>query len=364
MRLAFIHPFLFRYPRGIERFLVQLVNALAHAGVDVDVLTWRWPDPVTLDALDRRVRVKILPTSRYFAARCIVPLYAYYLLKERYDFVWIFFAGYGEAESLALASALREIRYGVTLHYPYAQVPHRYHEFRRLGCIRRARRVVSTSGFVADGVRQAFGLDSSIIGTGVDAARFCPLPEEKGHFRRDLGLQADDLVLLSVAALESRKGMQHVLKALPSLCAEYPRLQYLVVGDGPFRRELEEQARELGVDHTVKLVGSTTNVLPYYQAADVFVLLSQGEAAPIAPLEAMAMELPVVVARQRPFDEMVTDECGVMVLEQEPAEVARVIGSFLSNSSLRQAAGKAGRRRVCESFTWERIAHRYLESSC
>jgi glycosyltransferase involved in cell wall biosynthesis len=364
MRLAFIHPFLFRFPRGIERFLFRLANALAGAGADVDILTWRWPDPVPIDSFDRRVRIKTLPTPRYFAARCAVPLYAYHLLRERYDFVWIFFAGYGEAESLALASALREIRYGVTLHYPYAQVPHRYHEFRRLGCIRRARRVVSTSRFVADGVRQAFGLDSSIIGTGVDAARFRPLPEEKPRIRRELGLRADAPVLLSVAALESRKGIQHVLKALPAIRSGHPGVQYLVVGDGPFRQELEGQVRELGLEGAVRMVGATANVLPYYQAADVFVLLSHGEAAPIAPLEAMAAELPVVVARQPPFDEVVSDECGIMVAEQEPAEVARVVGGLLSDEARRKAAGLAGRRRVCASYTWEQIARQYLDSSC
>src|SRR4051812_5617289 len=107
MRIAFIHPFLFRFPRGIERFLFNLANALARRGVEVEILTWRWPEPVVIDTLDARVRTRVLPTSRYFAARCIIPWYTYHLLRENYDFVWIFFAGYGEAEALALASAVR-----------------------------------------------------------------------------------------------------------------------------------------------------------------------------------------------------------------------------------------------------------------
>jgi hypothetical protein len=123
--------------------------------------------------------VKVLPTSRYYAARCIIPLYAYHLLREKYDFVWVFFAGYGEAEGLALASILKEIRYGISLHYPYSQVPHRYREFKRLGCISRARRIVATSRHVADGVSEAFGLPSDIIRTGVDVSQFRRLTGEK-----------------------------------------------------------------------------------------------------------------------------------------------------------------------------------------
>src|SRR6516165_6315335 len=119
MRLAFIHPFLFRYHRGIERYLFQLANALVRCGVDVDLLTWRWPQPVEVDALDPAVRVRVIPTSRYFAEKCAIPYYTYHLLKEGYNFVWVVFAGYGEAESLALASSLQDLRYGIAFHYPY-----------------------------------------------------------------------------------------------------------------------------------------------------------------------------------------------------------------------------------------------------
>src|SRR5687768_16372073 len=68
MRIAFIHPFLYRYARGIERFLFRLANALARDGVEVEILTWSWPKPVAIDTLEPQVRVRVLPTSRYFAA--------------------------------------------------------------------------------------------------------------------------------------------------------------------------------------------------------------------------------------------------------------------------------------------------------
>src|SRR5262249_40385503 len=128
---------------------------------------------------------------------------------------------------------------------------------------------------------------SCVIGSGVDATRFRPLPEEKALFRRKLGLRADAPVLLTVAALEERKGIQHALNALPAIRAAHPGVQYLVVGDGPYRPELERQVRAMGLEDTARLVGATSDVLPYYQAADLFVMLSHGEAAPLAPLEAM-----------------------------------------------------------------------------
>jgi glycosyltransferase involved in cell wall biosynthesis len=364
MRIAFIHPFLYRYPRGIERFLFNLANGLARQNVEVEILTWHWPEPISIDTLAPGVRAHVLPTSRYFAAQCIVPWYASYLLRGKYDFAWIFFAGYGEAESLALASLVRDVRYGVTLHYPYSQVPHRYREFRRLGCIRRARRVVATSQLVADGVQEAFGLPSQIIRTGVDNSRFQRRPGDREAARSALGLDQQDAVILTVAALESRKGVQHVLQALPAIRARQPRVKYVVLGEGPHRPELEREIAQRGLGDVAVLAGSTGDVLPYYRAADVFALLSHGEAAPIAPLEALAMELPIVVARQRPWDELVTGEWGVMVREDDPAAVAAALDAFLSNPARAQAAGAAGQRLVCQEFSWDRIARQYLEYSC
>jgi glycosyltransferase involved in cell wall biosynthesis len=92
----------------------------------------------------------------------------------------------------------------------------------------------------------------------------------------------------------------------------------------------------------------------------VFALLSHGEAAPLSPLEAMATELPLVVAKQRPFDEFLTDETGRLVEEAAPAQVAAAIGDYLADPALRATAGRAGRERVCRDFTWERIARQYL----
>src|ERR1051326_3870824 len=107
LRVAFIHPFLFRYARGIERYVFDLANALSAVGVEVHLVTWNWKPSIQIDEIDPRVCVHRLPTSRYFAAKAIVPFYARHLRKQQYDFVWIAFAGYGEAESLTRSEERR-----------------------------------------------------------------------------------------------------------------------------------------------------------------------------------------------------------------------------------------------------------------
>jgi phosphatidyl-myo-inositol dimannoside synthase len=360
MRVAFIHPFLFRYPRGIERFLINLANALVRRGIDVHIITWRWPNPVQIGTLDPKVKVHMMPTSRYYAATLMVPLYIWHAINHDYDFIWVFFAGYGESDAITLVSKFRHLRYGVILHYPFAEVPHRYKELKRSRFAEKAHIIVSVSDFVAEGVRQVFGYETVIIPSAVDANHFKPDDAMRRYHRANLGVEDGEPVLLSVAALEERKGVQHVIDALPALLQSHPRAKYFVVGDGPYRAVLEQQILSLGLSENVMLLGVTNDVMPYYNSADLFLLLSHGEASPIAPLEAMASELPVIVANQQPFDEMVGREEGVLVDERDATQVADAINVLLLNSELRRSMGEAGRRHVLANYTWERISDCYL----
>ena len=252
MRVAFIHPFLYRYPRGMERYIFQLSNALAHQGVEVTILTWGWANPIHIDSLDSRVQAHIMPTTRYFAAQNVVPWYILDLIKYHYDFVWIGFAGFGEAEALSIA---RFQPFGVVFHYPYELVPHRYREFQRYGLINRATLTVSVSQHVAGGVRNVFGINSTVIHHGVDINRFFPDKDARWRFRQRLGIPADVPIIISACALEERKGVQWVLAALPGIIKQFPSVVYLVAGDGPYRTILEHRSASLGLTGHVTFLG-------------------------------------------------------------------------------------------------------------
>jgi glycosyltransferase involved in cell wall biosynthesis len=357
LRVAFIHPFLFRYARGIERYTFNIANAITRRGVEVHLVTWKWPQALKIEEIDSRVTVHCLPTSRYFAAKAIVPFYARHLSRHRYDFVWISFAGYGEAESLMLA---RKQRFGVVFHYPLAQVPHRYREFKRYGLIDRAAEVVSVSQYVADGVQEFFGRESTVIHHGVDTERFKQDLEAGRGKRKDLGIGQGPL-LVTAAALEERKGIQWVLRALPKILEHFPETIYLVLGGGDYREALEQLARELGIQSNVRFMGEQEDVTPFYQAADVSLILSRGEASSLSALESLACEVPVIAARRPPFDELISDEYGTLVDEEDADAVASAIETLLANPEQRAAMGQRGRSAVQEQFSWERAAEDYIK---
>jgi phosphatidylinositol alpha-1,6-mannosyltransferase len=357
LRVAFIHPFLFRYARGIERYTLNLANALARSGVDVELITWNWPAPLQIDLPDPRVKIKRLPTSRYFAAKAIVPFYARQFLRQQYDFVWIAFAGYGEAEALRLA---RKQPFGIVFHYPLAQVPHRFREFRRFGLAQRAAAIVSVSQYVAEGVQDFFHRESTVIHHGVDAERFKPDAEARRAKRKELSV-GDGPVLVTAAALEERKGIQWVLRALPRILERFPETTYLLLGGGDYRKSLEQLASDLGIQSHVRFMGEQEDVTPFYQAADLSLILSRGEASSLSALESLACEVPVIAARRPPFDELIKGEYGMLADEEDADAVAGVVESLLRNPAQRAAMGERGRAHVREKFTWGRAAEEYIK---
>lgn len=357
MRVAFIHPFLFRYARGIERFTLNLSNALERRGIDVHLLTWRWCNPVRIDVLAADIQVHSFPTSRYFAARLIVPFYVWDLLAQEYDFVWIFFAGYGEAEALAVTHK----KFGIVFHYPYEQTPHRYREFRRFRLIERASAIVSVSQYVANGVRGFCGRESFVVHHGVDSKRFSADAQTGAQVRASLNLLPDSPVIVSAAALEERKGIQWALRALPLIIREYPEIHYLVLGEGEYQRALEQIARELQVENRVHFLGAQQNVERFYQAADVMLVLARGEASSLSALEALACGVPVIAARHRPFSELIEPSYGLLVDEENPRDVALAVSRLLGDSLRLHEMAEAGRARMITDFTWDAAAKKYLE---
>jgi glycosyltransferase involved in cell wall biosynthesis len=361
LRIAILHPYLFRLTRGIERFVVNISAALTKQGMQVDVLTWRWPEEVVWAEMHPDVKVIKMPYFRYFAGVLASIFYLFRLAARRYDFVVVFFAAYGEARALQILRILRPQRYCIVFHFPEEQVPHQYREFLRRSFAHRADVLIAVSEHTAAGVRRLFGRECYVVHNGTDPETFVASPGRRISGRRKLGIPEDSPALITLAALEERKGIQWVIRALPLLATEFPGIRYFILGEGPFRSQLETLAADLGVSRQVCLLGSSDRVVETLSSADVACLLSTGEASPVALFEYMSMGLPTVTSRRDPFPEMVSPDWAIMVDEEDSAVVARTIARLLRDAALRARMGEAGRRSVVLHHTWPIVASQYAE---
>lgn len=136
------------------------------------------------------------------------------------------------------------------------------------------------------------------VPTGIDLREFHPARDggvRRAAVCRELGLKANEPILVSVGRLAAEKNHEELL----NLLAEYPdgkRPQLVFVGDGPDRANLETLAQNLGLKDTVRFVGmAMPEAVPgWYQIGDAFVCASQTETQGLTYFEALACGLPAV----------------------------------------------------------------------
>jgi phosphatidylinositol alpha-1,6-mannosyltransferase len=290
-------------------------------------------------------------------ARWAAPFYWWWLRQTHYDWVIVAFAGYGEATALRHSSRQAIC---VILHYPYQQVPHRYAEFKATGLAARATLLVGVSQFTARGAEAFFGKPCHVIPNGVDAEVFKPSEAMRAEMRQRLGISPTAPVIITTAALEERKGIQHVIRAVAALKPTMPDLRYWVLGNGPYRPDLERLIDNLQVGDQVHLIGSVNDVVPYLAMADVGCLLSYGEAFGIALVEYMTMQLPCIASQHPPFDEMIRPEYGLMLDEKQSDALIEALRDLLTDPAKRLRMGQAGRQQAIARYNWRDIAAQYL----
>jgi len=357
VKIAFLHFWTLRLPRGVETLILSLANALAAQGEQVSILTAR-RTRTPLVSPSPQVHLFEFPTFRYFEATTIVPFYVAALARERFDAVITFFADFGEGPALAWADRVHKARHILYLTFPPEAAPHRYAAYKKYGWDRRADILLADAEYTAAQGKAFFERPVSLLPSGTNPQRFKPEPRTRAAMRAQLGYQEQDVVLLNVAALEKRKGAWRVVEALPALRMECPNVRYLVLGEGPERQTLKERAAELGVLQAIVFAGTTNDLVPYYNAADIFVLLSDAEAGSIALLEAMASGLPVVISDTPGMREIVNANCGIHVALDDRAALLRTLQILIQDTEMRRQMGLQARIRIEQDYSWQSLAER------
>ncbi|MBF0418283.1 MAG: TIGR03088 family PEP-CTERM/XrtA system glycosyltransferase [Magnetococcales bacterium] len=137
-------------------------------------------------------------------------------------------------------------------------------------------------------------------------------------------------------------------------------LRLIMVGDGPERPAIEARIARYHLDDSVELVGWQNDVQPFWTQFDLFVLPSKAEGTPLTILEAMGQALPVVATRVGGVGDLVVDgQTGRLVPPHDPLALADAIGDYLFDPVRCWVHGGAGRERVAELFSLERMIAAY-----
>lgn len=194
---------------------------------------------------------------------------------------------------------------------------------------------------------------------GVDAEAFRPASQRTAAKQR-LGW-ADHIVALYVGRLTAQKALPDLLCAFHQARATCPSLRLVLVGDGPEREALQDQARTLGLDGQVTFAGVQHTIGDYLAAADIFVLPSASEGISNALLEAMAAGLPCLATAVGGTPEVLAEgACGVLVPPHQPDQLGLALSRLASQPGERQRLGEAARKRIETRYAFTIVSEQYL----
>jgi len=198
---------------------------------------------------------------------------------------------------------------------------------------------------------------------GVNATEFSPDKLSSGNqLRTELGW-TDRPVIVCVSRLMARKGQDELIRALPKIHQTAPNASLIIVGDGPYRKDLERLVKKLGLENFVHLTGkvSQTELSKWYAAGDIFAMPCRTrmggwdvEGLGIVFLEGSATGLPVIVGDSGgAVDAVIDGETGYLVDGTNTAEIADRIAYLFANPDVAKKMGNAGRNWVTQEWTWD-----------
>jgi len=301
-------------------------------------------------------------------ALAVVPLAATFAQRMDESAVDHIHAHWATHPALAayVASRLTGIPYSFTAHAHDIYVERPMLEEK----IRRAAFVVTISDFNRRFLERLYGRLAKerlvVVHCGTDTSLFHP-PATRA---------SGPWTIVCIASLQPQKGQTYLIEACRRLVAEGVELRCLLIGDGETRPMLEAQIRDAGLEGRVELLGQQPRhrVVELLGAADVVaqpsIVLSSGkmEGIPVALMEALAMERPVVATAISGVGELVEDGVtGLLVAPADARQLTDALRRLYREPEVGARLGHDGRQRVVQDFDLTRsarqLADRFTEGS-
>jgi glycosyltransferase involved in cell wall biosynthesis len=196
----------------------------------------------------------------------------------------------------------------------------------------------------------------SVIRNGLDLSLLSTTPNHVAH-RDALGVPPHVPVVAVFSRLNHNvKGISWYLDAAARVMTLHQDVQFLVVGDGPLRSSLEEQAARLGLGERIRFTGYRSDIAETMTSVSISVIPSESEGLSNVLLESMRAELPVIATRVGGTPEVIEDgQSGLLVPPRDAESLARAIISLLEDPARASMLARAGRRRVERLFDLGRM---------
>ena len=354
---------------GIEKFLRYFARALQAAGWDLVLCFEGAIAPEFREYIaGPGVTLELLPNQGNLGLSCARAL-SRLLRKHRPEvFVYAFHGVMRVFPWLARLAGARRIFFNDHSSRPPGQVP---------GPLSRRKRIVGhfltfpLTGIVSvaeftERTGRAFGLTSApgiVIHNGVEVPTF---DRARGAaFRSRYQIPQDAVVIAQVCWMVEVKGVETMLRAAAPLLQQPSKVHVVLVGEGPRLNDYQVLAKSLSLDHAITFTGKLANPTDagLFEAANIYCQPSLWqEASPLAVLEAMSFQLPVVASNIGGLPETVEEgHTGYLTTPGNSEDLTKALVRLIVDAGLRERLGQNGYERICARHRIERVAERYVE---
>jgi len=171
---------------------------------------------------------------------------------------------------------------------------------------------------------------------------------------------SEPVCLLHVGRFNEQKNHKGLLQAFAKIVKIYPDCCLKLIGEGSLQEKMQQYAQELEIREKVSFLGTQSNVYPFLQEADVFLLPSLYEGMPMTIIEAMGTGLPVVASAVGGVPDMLEDRKSGILVSCEPDAVAAAVVQLLEQEEIRKNLGLHARSRS-RLFGAEHMARCYCD---
>lgn len=369
----------------IERF-----RSLVNKGYDVEVLTSGRPGFASVNIDDYGISVKRSPLVGHnqfgrFLRRIVFPIWcAYQIINNTFDILHYISIGavdrFVSAASVWMITSVASLKGkpSITVH-SLAEKEDQAFVYQGLERVlknvtyARTRAIVSVSPALEQAVKACFPEKSRLVPNGVHNDLFVPLDhEERASFRKQKKVMDGEVVFSFLGTIGKRKGADLLASAFVELADDHPQWKLWIIGPkdlGQNRNLSQPEVNEI-YDRLKRHANRVTYwgriddrslLSKILASSDVFVFPSRKEGMPIAPLEAMSCEVPLIISRIPGVTDLanIDGETGLYITPGSLEELKSVMVKLGSDPELREKMGRAARKRIERDFSWSHHIDRW-----
>jgi len=369
---AYFHPHI----GGYEKIVYELSRRLVQSGYEIDILTCNTEMAPAYEELDG-IHVYRLPC--WNALNSLYPIPKPYptsfrilrkLLRKNYDivntqtrFFITSFLGlvFAKLKKTPLVHTEHGTRHSTVPNKVVDLISRAYDHSIGALLVKSARKNTGVSQAACEFLKHLGAANTQVIYNGIDTSIF-----KRGdtNYRQKLGIGNDAVVVTFVGRLIYAKGAQDLISAFPGIKDTTPDAKLLIVGDGPYRAELEKLARQTDRHSSILFLGqkNQAELIEILSATDIFVNPSYSEGLPTSVMEAASIGLPIIATDVGGTKEIITTgKTGILVKAGDVGQLAEELCRLCANSELRENLGENARILAEQKFNWDKITGEYIK---